>query len=718
MDYENEILKFWENKNIFEKVQKKNENGKIFSWVEGPPYPTGEAHLGHLRNWAIKDFVFRYKRFCGFNVYTKDGYDVHGLPVEQKVQKKLGLVDTNELKKFGEEKFVDECRNYVSGIIDDMKEIRNRFGLSIDLKNTYVTSHPEYISNSWKFFYEANKKKLLYKDYRCVAWSPALETTLSDYEIKDSYAILEDPSIYVRFKIKDEFTTTKYDEYLLIWTTTPWTLEANLGIAINKDFDYCKILVDKNYVLVVAKNLIKEVMMKLKIKNFEILEKFKGEKLIGIRYNHIYKIQDEFDRENYHKVFHANFVSLGEGESHLDKLEKKSFKHNILKQENKIKNQKKMDEGTGLVHQAPAHGIDDNEICRKNGIKKVVCIVDEKANMIKESMWAGMNFRDANNKIVDYLFEKKIILQHTIKKHKYPLCWRSKVPIVYRTTDQWYIKRSKIIENIKKENTEKVNWSPEIAKSNFNNLISGAGDWAISRQRFWGIPLPVFENKEDGDFLVFKSKKDLEKEIGYELEDIHLSDLKKITIKKNGKKYNHINFICDVWFDSGCASFASHYNENLSYEEVLEKYYPLDWITEGEDQMRGWFSSLFNVGYLTTGKAPYKNVLFYKFVMDKNGIKMSKSIGNGISGNDAIKNYGADKIRYYLLSKTAPQEQLNFDEKELKNINGVFNTIENIFKFCSQNLLEKEIDFNNLEIEDKFIFLKHNLTIKKIFRKL
>ena len=727
MDYETDILNFWKSNKINEKVDDRNKGGKLFSWVEGPPYPTGEAHLGHLRNWAIKDCVFRFHRFLGEEVYTKDGYDVHGLPVEQKVQTKLGIKDTKELKEeFGEAKFIDECRNYVSKIIDDMKEIRERYGLSIP-KTHYQTSHKDYISMAWRFFKKAEEKNLLYKDYKCVAWSPALETTLSDYEIKDSYANLKDPSVYVRFKIREEFTSTKYDEYLLIWTTTPWTLEANQAIAINKNFEYSKVLVEDKigkYVLVIAKELVEEVIEKLSkkrdIKLLETLQTFSGDKIVGINYEPLYlenETQKKFlEDKNYLRVVHADFVSLSGSDDHLQKLQKKSFKHDGSSSSNNeeiIKPKKVLKEGTGLAHEAPAHGIDDFELLRKEGFSEVYCIVDEKGNMIDESKYKGINFRDSNELAINYLEEQNLMLYSDWKHHNYPLCWRSKVPIVYRTCQQWYIKRSSLINDMIIENNKKVKWTPSFAKDGFNNLLSNAGDWAISRQRFWGIPMPVFENEEKDKYIVVGSLEELENLTKQKFDDLHKDKLQNVIIEKDGVKYYFTNYVCDVWFDSGCASFASHYGEGLSFDEIIKKYYPMSWITEGEDQMRGWFSSLFNVGYLTTGVAPYNEVLFYRFVMDKNGVKMSKSLGNGISGNEAIEKWGADISRFYLLSKIAPEEQLNFDFDEIKEIKGFFNTLENSIKFVN-NYLEKHqvkhftLNFENLNIEDKWILYKLN----------
>lgn len=732
--YEKEILQFWEQEKINDKVNEAKRGKEIFSWVEGPPYPTGEAHLGHLRNWAIKDSVFRHKRFSGFDVYTKDGYDVHGLPVEQKVQKQLGIEDTNELKKYGEDKFILACRDYVAKIINDMKGLRARYGLSIS-KDHYQTSHPQYISMAWKFFKKAQERGLLYKDYRCVAWSPGLETTLSDYEVKDSYAMLNDPSIYVRLKLLDKNNEEGLDEYVVIWTTTPWTLEANLAVGVHRDFEYSKVKVEfqdgETCILIVATALVEKCMQTFAKTNpmtrFTEVQVIKGSELEGQRYEPIYPENVTQKRlhedSNYHRIVHADFVSLGEHEdAYLEKLERKSFKHDTKKEEveekENSKDKKKIADGTGLVHEAPAHGMEDFDLCRELGIKEAYSIVGTKGDMIKESRWAGTFFKDADKSIIEYLTSTKQMLHHEFKEHKYPLCWRSKLPIVYRTTEQWYIKRSELISEMIDANSENVEWFPKTAKGAFNNLLSNAGDWAISRQRFWGTPIPIFEHKDSGEYIVVGSKEELEQLCGQELEDIHKNDLQKVTIEKNGKIFEYVNYTCDVWFDSGCASFASHYNEGLSFDEIIEKYYPLNWITEGEDQMRGWFSSLMNVGYLTTGKVPYNQVLFYRFVMDKDGVKMSKSIGNGISGNEAIEKWGSDRTRYYLLSKIAPDEQLNFNPDEFSIVDSTFNTIENIFKFTNsyveqfQNELNEDAFTQN--VEDEWILNSLQNTLDKV----
>ncbi len=741
-EYEEEVLNFWKENNIYEKVKEKNSSGELFNSVDGPPYPTGDVHLGHLRNWSIKDSVYRFRRFQGYNVYIRDGYDAHGLPVENKVQSKLNLKTVEDLKNFGEENFVKECKKYVHEIVEDMAKVRDRFGLWMD-RNPYYTFHTDYISMAWQFFKKANEKGLLYKDYKTVAWCPHDETTLSDYEIKDTYKNLEDPSVYVKFKIKDEYRTTNYEESLVIWTTTPWTLQSNMAIAMNPEFNYSKVLVEidsKKEVLVLGTSIIDQIIEKLStqidIKFIEILETKKGIEYEGIKYEHIYleetPSQREFikmDNKFIHAVVMADFVTLDEGEDVIAKLEKKkSYKHKISNEnsesnsdnnENNSKSAIDIPDGTGLVHVAPGHGFDDYEVGKKYNIP-IFCPINSSGHMV-EGKYEGMYFKDIDPVAIKYLTNKGIMLYSTLKKHRYPCCWRCKTPIVYRAADQWWIKRSENLDGIIKENSN-VTWIPESARISFNNLTKKAGDWPISRQRYWGIPLPIFED-EDGNFEVFGSKEELENKIGKKLEDIHRDDLKNLSYvnEESGKIMKPVPFIADVWFDSGCASFASHYGEGLSFEEIIDKYYPMKWITEGEDQIRGWFSSLFNVGYVVTGKAPYKTVLNYRFVMDKNGVKMSKSLGNGITGIESIKRFGADASRYYLLSKTLPEEQLNFNEEEFAVVNGFFNTLENVIRFINSYLKEHElkdtsINFKSLDVEDKWILYKLNITLRDFAR--
>lgn len=738
--YEVNIQNFWKEKNIFGKVLEKNSGLKPFNFVEGPPFPTGDAHLGHLRNWAIKDSYLRFKRFNGYDVYARDGYDVHGLPVENKVQKKLNLQTVDKLKEFGVNNFLGECKKYVSSIIGDMKEVRSRYGLWMN-PDQYQTSHPEFISNSWRFFKRAQEKGLLYKDYKTVAWCPHDETTLSDYEIKDSYTNLVDPSIYVKFPLVKSSWSTDVSESFMIWTTTPWTLQSNMCIAMHPKFNYSKVLVELNGVreiLIVASSLVDSFIARMAKQNdiefVGIIETKVGAEFEGTKYEHIYlnetPSQLEFSKDDSHIHIHsiimADYVTLDEGEDIFDKLEKKGYKHSnksvsadsaadVEAEKVVIDASGNVADGTGLVHIAPGHGFDDYEAAKKYNVP-VFSPIDSKGIMM-EGKWEGMYFKDINPLAIEFLKERGLLIYVQDKEHRYPCCWRCKTPIVYRAADQWWIKRSKVIPTIIKENSN-VRWTPAAAKVNFENLMAGAGDWAISRQRFWGIPLPIWED-EEGNFEVIESKEELEAKTGRTFTDLHIDDLADVTfVGEKGLEMKRVPFTADVWFDSGCASFASHYGEGLKFDEIIEKYYPMDWITEGEDQIRGWFSSLFNVGSVVTGKAPYNRVLFQGFVMAKDGVKMSKSLGNGIDGVTAIEKYGADASRYYLLTKVSPESKLNFDEEEFKQIFGYFNTVENVFKFANSYLKEHELrhtgalDFTGLSVEDSWILFRLNSAIK------
>ncbi len=735
-DYEKKILKFWDENQIYEKVKKKNEGLKPFNHIDGPPYPTGDPHLGHLRNWAVKDSVLRFKRFEGYDVYARDGYDVHGLPVENKVQNKLGLKTVAELKEYGEDNFVKECKKYVSEIIDDMTGVRKRFGLWMD-RDYYHTSNPEYLSLSWRFFKMAHEKGLLYKDYKTVAWCPHDETTLSDYEIKDTYKTIEDPSIYVRFRVKKEFCKTPYPEYFVIWTTTPWTLQSNMAIAVNPNFEYSRVLVDingKEEVLILAKNLAKKVIdilsKSIDIKFVEILNSELGSEFEGIKYEHFYiddtPSQKDFlnnGHKNIHSIVLADYVTLGAEEDIFEKLEKRGYKHSNKQDElEQLEIEKAVyeqdaetkSEGTGLVHIAPGHGFDDYEVGRRYNLP-IFCPVGPDGKFT-EGKYKNLYFKDVDSIAIDYLKNKGFLLHSEKKTHRYPCCWRCKTPIVYRAADQWWIRRSSFKNNIIKENSN-VKWFPKFAKTSFDNLMGNVGDWPISRQRYWGIPLPIFED-EDGNYEVFGSKEELEQRVGVKLEDIHRDNLKGIVIKNkvSGKDMKAVPFITDVWFESGCASFASHHGEGLSFDEILKKYYPIKWVTEGEDQIRGWFSSLFSVGYVLTGKAPYNEVLFQKFIMDREGQKMSKSLGNGITGTESINTWGADAVRFYLLKKRAPDEQINFDPEEFSIVNGFFNTFNNVVKYMNSYLNEYSLkddffDITGLSVEDKWILYKLSKSI-------
>jgi isoleucyl-tRNA synthetase len=685
---EKEVAKFWEENKIDEKAKNKGE--KLFILLDGPPYPNEKPHVGHLRNMTIKDFVVRYKILKNYKVLARAGYDTHGLPIEVMVQKMLGLNTKEDIEKFGKENFIKECENYMKSHTYIWNNVRKKLGMWFNL-DAYFTCDKEYISFSWAFFKKAYEKGILKKMYRTVAWCPKCQTPLSDYEVKDKYEILEDPSIYVKFKVRD-----KENEYLIIWTTTPWTLLANLLIAVNPNYDYCKVKViwnGKEEYWYLAKSSVEKLMNKFGIEEWEIVEEFKGKDLEGIKYQHVFPETEEKYGE-YLQVVCADFVTLGES---LDeaRLESKKGKHYEV---SGIETRKEL--GTGLVHCAPGHGIEDFHLGLEKGVP-IYSPLDEKGNLT-EGPFKGYYFKEANPRVIEYLREKGVLIYAETIKHKYPLCWRCKTPITWRASEQIWIERTKY-KDLMLQLLEKVKWSPDFGKLNLKHIIETMPDWCISRTRYWGIPIPLWEC-ECGKIKVFGSLEELEKEIGKKIEDPHLPEIEKIEIHcECGRKMKHCGFICDVWFDSGCASFASHYKEGCKTLEETREYYPCDFIVEGIDQFRGWFQSLFVVGTIVFEEIPYKQLSYTGFILDEKGEKMSKSLGNVVWAEDALEKWGATLYRYFILSKKPIYEEMNFTlEQEKKELYRIFNILLNIL-----NLIENpKADFEIRDLEDKWIINK------------
>jgi isoleucyl-tRNA synthetase len=662
-----EINEFWERDKTREKANSKRQ--KQFVFVDGPPYANAMPHAGHLRNIIAKDAYLRFKLLKGYKIIGRAGYDTHGLPIEVKVQEKLGLKTKEDILKFGVENFIKECEKYVKEQSNQWTEIRKNLGQWIDL-DAYYTCDKEYISFAWYFFKKAEEKGLLKKMNRTVAWCPHCETPLSDYEIKEKYTLLKDPSIYVKFKVRGS-----KNEYLVIWTTTPWTLLANMLIAVNPKYEYCKVKVNyngKEEIWYLAKVQVEKLMEKFGIENYEILETISGRELEGIRYEHIFE-ESEQKHGKYLKVVCADFVTLGET---LDeaRLSSKKGKHHADISGHKTR----AEYGTGLVHCAPGHGTEDFMLGLKEGVP-IYSPVNEKG-ILTEGPFAGEYFRDANPKIIEYLKEKGVLIYHEEIEHKYPLCWRCETPILWRASPQWWIERSKYKERMIELVENNIEWHPSFAKLNMLHVLKTMPDWCISRERFWGIPIPIWECEKCGKYKVFGSVEELEKVSGIKIDDPHLPQISKIELTcECGRKMKHCGFICDVWFDSGCASYASHYKDNCKTIEDCERYYPIDFIIEGIDQFRGWFASLLSVGVLIFDKEPYKKITYNGFVLDHKGEKMSKSKGNVVWAKDAYENWGATLTRYYILSKNEIYEEMNLAlEQEKKEYIKLFNIILNI----------------------------------------
>jgi len=682
---EDEVKRFWTENRIYEKVKEKSlSQPRKFLFIDGPPYPSGDIpHIGTAWNKTIKDVVLRFKRMRGYNVYDRPGYDCHGLPIEVKVEQKLGVKVKREIEeKIGVDKFIQECKRLALGNLSSMTKWFKELGVFMDWENPYLTLRDEYIEAGWWLFKKVAEKCLLDSELRVVYWCPRCSTTLAEYEIE--YKVLRDPSIYVKFPVRG-----REKEYILIWTTTPWTLPANTFVMAHPDETYVKIRVgDEKYIL--AKARLEHVVNETGIKEYEVIEEFKGRDLEGLEYDHplrdIVTIQEKLQK--YHRVMMAPEVVT-------------------------------MYEGTGLVHSAPGHGMEDFSVAKKYGIDFIASPVDDEGRFTEEAgKYKGLYVRDANPVIIEDLRERGALLWAGTVEHKYPVCWRCKTPVLQRATRQWIIRVTKLKEELKKE-AARVNWIPDWALERLMNMLENLQDWVISRQRYWGTPLPIWICPE-GHRLVIGSIKELEEHGGKRPVELHKPWIDNVVLKCPvcGKPMRRVPDVADVWFDSGIAFYAARaHPEKLPENEVV-----LDFIVEGHDQIRGWFFSLLRSGVLGFGKAPYKNVLVHGFVLDEHGREMHKSLGNYVGTDEAIEKMGRDPLRLWVL-QTTTWEDLRFSWKGIEEVKKDLSIAWNTFVFASTYMeldgydpVEQGLDKYReyLRLEDKWILSRINTLAKKV----
>lgn len=604
---EEKILKFWEEERIFEKLREKNRGKKRFVFLEGPPTANGMPHIGHALTRAVKDLFLRYKAMNNYEIFPWiAGWDCHGLPVEIEVEKSLGINSKREIEKFGIEKFNKLCKENVFKYRDEWIKMSKRIGFWIDYDNAYVTMKDYYIESVWWALKKIYDKGLLVKDYKVVPYCPRCGTPLSSHEVAQGYRIVKDPSVYVKFKVKDE------DSYFLVWTTTPWTLPSNLLLAVGKDIDY--VLVEyEGERYYVAKDRLNEVVGEAKI-----VREMKGRELIGKRYERLIPfVPVKFDA---FYVTHGDFVST--------------------------------EEGTGIVHIAPAFGEDDFQLSKREGVPLVKPVNEE--GKFTDTPWKGMFVKDADEHIIRWLKENGKLFKKGTVEHSYPHCWRCGTPLLYYALDTWYIKMSELRDELLKNN-EKVNWKPEYLKhGRFGNFLEEIKDWALSRNRYWGTPLPVWVCPE-GHIYMPESKEDLLKHADpdsipehFELHRPYVDHL-HIKCPICGKEMKREPYLIDVWFDSGSA-FFSQFHYPYENQEKFKNAYPVDFITEALDQTRGWFYTLMAISTAVFNDAPYRNVLTLGLILDEDGEKMSKSKGNAVDPMEIMNKVGADAVRFYLYS--------------------------------------------------------------------
>jgi isoleucyl-tRNA synthetase len=660
---EKNILKFWSERKIFEKSVEFRSPEKSFTFYEGPPTANGKPGIHHVMSRTLKDIVCRYKTMRGYRVERKAGWDTHGLPVEIEVEKVLGIKNKSEVAKFGVEKYNQACRESVFTYLGLWEKMTERMGYWIDLKSAYITLKNEYIESVWWALKTLYDKGLIYKDYKIVPQDPKSETVLSMAELALGYRETKDPSVYVLFKLKNK------DEYFLVWTTTPWTLISNVALAVGSDVVYVKVL-NKEKKIILAKGLLSTLDGE-----YEILEEMKGKDLEGIEFEQLLP----YVKPN-KKAF---FVCLGEFVS--------------------------TDTGSGIVHIAPAFGADDYDLSKKYNLP-MLQPVDRGGRFTQEvSDFAGQFVKDADAEIINKLkTQGKLYKKETIV-HTYPFSWRNQdVPVIYYARESWFIRTTKLANRMIELN-KTINWQPpEVGSGRFGNWLEENKDWALSRDRFWATPLPIWVS-DDGDSFAVGSIEELKK--GFIVEgdkripvseaeniDLHKPFVDKVLFEKDGKIFRRTPELIDVWFDSGAMPFAQYHYPFENKEWFEKKAFPADFICEGIDQTRGWFYTLHAIATMLFDNVAFRNVIVNELILDKNGMKMSKSKGNTVDPFVLFEKYGADATRWYLVTNSPPWRPTLFDEDGLLEVQRkFFGTLLNTYAFFA---LYANIDrFENKEAQ-------------------
>ncbi len=687
---EEKILKFWEDNNLYQKVKAKTEKGPKFYYLDGPPYTTGAIHIGHAWGKALRDAIMRYKRMNGFRVWDQPGFDMHGLPIEVSVEKELGLENKKEiLEKLGMKKFIEECEKYAISKMHPMIKDFKRLGVWMDWENPYMSVKNHYIEGAWYALAQANKNGYLYQGKKSMTWCPRCATALAKHELE--YENLTDTSIFVKLPV-----IGKENEFLIIWTTTPWTIPFNMGVMAHPEFDYVKAKIeDSGEVWILAKALAGAVIQSVAGKKYKIVEELKGEDLYKVRYK-----QPFIEEIPYHqKMFEENnrAYTVVMSEKYVD-----------------------VSSGSGLVHMAPGCGAEDYEVGKQFGIPAFNLIDEHGIFPEQMGMFAGLVAKKHDKKFIEAIEKKGLLVASTKVEHEYAHCWRCKSAIVFRATNQWFLAVEQLKEQMIEAN-KKIVWVPGWAGNKwFDSWLKSLQDWCISRQRFWGIPLPIWIC-ECGEQKVLGSKNEVEELSAKKLENLHRPWIDEIKIKcKCGKEMSRVEDILDVWLDSGAAPWAPM--KFPSQTKDYDDFGTPDLILEGKDQIRGWFNSLMALSMVAFKKPSYKAVYMHGFINDSEGRKMSKSLKNIISPYEVIERYGADTFRYYAIGAANPGLDMNYNFEDMKLKNKNILILSNLINFLIDlvninNIKPNPIDKTKLSTEEVYILSKLHSTINNVTNK-
>jgi len=667
------VLKFWEENRIFKKTIENRDGCESFNFYEGPPTANGKPHIGHIIARAIKDIIPRYKTMKGYKVLRKAGWDTHGLPVELEVEKALGISGKGQIEDYGIAPFIAKCKESVWTYKDEWEKMSNRIGFWLDYDNPYVTYDNNYIESIWWALKTIWDKGLLYKGHKILPYCPRCGTSLSSHEVAQGYKDIKEKSIIAQFKVVDR------DEYILAWTTTPWTLPSNVALCVNPVEEYIRAKSgDRVYIL--AKALAEKILGE----DCEIVETMKGKDLEGLHYVPLFDFV-KFDVDS-HYVVCDGYVTLSDG--------------------------------TGVVHQAPAFGEDDNRVARKYGLP-FVQLVNDAGEMTEETPWAGVFAKTADPHIIKYMQERDLVYRLIDTEHSYPHCWRCDTPLLYYARSAWFIEMSKLREQLL-TNNDKINWMPvNVKHGRFGNFLDNVLDWSLSRERYWGTPLPLWEC-DCGHVHAVGSIAELTEMSGQDITDLHKPAVDEVQLKcdKCGQGMKRVPEVIDCWFDSGAMPFAQHHYP-FENKELFEESFPADFISEGLDQTRGWFYTLLAISTLLFDKNPYNNVIVAGLVCDEHGTKMSKSKGNIIPWN-VTEQYGADTVRWFYYTSGALWLSNKFSEEALKEVQRKFlGTLWNTYAFYvlyanidDFNPTKHELDTANLPVMDKWVLSRLHALIR------